>query len=405
MLSISMPKSKVDLSGVRLGDVARRFLDSKKPTTGESYAKCLKRFEYFYKAGLKNFINEIEEEMKHNQGLPLAERVRPGEEVIRGFIAWHKEVDYSNNSTRQSIACLQNFLKYYGVTITFDFIELPPARPMKQNAKHKWTLEEMKQFVDVARYLRDKCFIVISFQSGLSVGDIVELNYEDVKRGLDEGKLPLLLHLYRKKTNTEHKTFLGRDSVSYLREYLKTRGDIKGSDPLFTNLGSSRRVTESAIQNMLRKYAKKLDFIPEEELKNGFNPARPHSLRSAFRSRLTGKMDGSLIEFFMGKLVEDRKTYINMPDDELAELYANYEHLLAIDMTSLEEREELEPRPLPEEALTIIKNLETTVSTLSLKNTEIERRFDRLDRFVKRWLRNRMTEDEIAEMERDEQLG
>lgn len=369
MLSISMPKSKVDLSGVRLGDVPRRFLDSKKPTTGVSYEKCLKRFKYFYEAGLKNFINEIEEQMKRNLDLPLAERVRPGEEVIRGFIAWHREVDYSSNSTRQSIACLQNFLKFYGITISTDFIELPPARPMRQNAKHKWTLEEMRQFVDVARYLRDKCFIVISFQSGLGVGDIVKLNYGDVKRGLEEGQLPLLLNLYRKKTGVEHKTFLGRDSVSYLREYLKTRGDLKGSDPLFTVLGSSRRVTESAIQNMLRKYAKKLDFILEEDLKNGFNPARPHSLRSAFRSRLTGKMDGTLIEFFMGKLVEDRKTYINMPDDELAELYANYEHLLAIEKTSQEELEE----PRPEAATELRKEIDELRERFGAAIEELQR--------------------------------
>lgn len=378
MISIKMPKSKVDLSGIQLGDVARKFLDSKKPSTGVSYEKCLKRFEYFYKDGLKSFINEIEEEMKRNQGLPLTERVRPGEEVIRGFIAWHKEVDYSNNSARQSIACLQNFLKFYGIAMSFDFIELPPARPMKENAKHKWNLDEMRQFVAVARYLRDKCFIVISFQSGLGVGDIVDLNYGDVKRGLEEGKLPLLLNLYRKKTGIEHKTFLGRDSISYLREYLKTRGDLKGSDPLFTSLGSSRRVTGAAIQNMLRKYAANLDFISEEDLKNGFNPARPHSLRSAFRSRLTGKMDGTLIEFFMGKLVEDKRTYINMPEDELAELYSNYEHLIALEKTSKEELEEREPPLLSEEALNRIQDLETTVSTLAQKNAELERMIEEM---------------------------
>ena len=377
-VSINMPKSKVDLSGIQLGKIPRKYLDSKKPTTAVSYEKCLKRFEYFYKDGLKSFINEIEEEMKGNQDLPLAERVRPGEAVIREFIAWHKEVGYSNNSARQSIACLQNFLKFYGIAMSFDFIELPPARPMRENAKHKWTLAEMRQFVDVARYLRDKCFIVISFQSGLGVGDIVDLNYGDVKRGLEEGKLPLLLHLYRKKTGVEHKTFLGRDAVSYLREYLKTRGDLKGSDPLFTKLGASHRATAHAIQNMLRKYAKNLDFISEEDLKNGFNPARPHSLRSAFRSRLTGKMNDNLIEFFMGKLVEDKRTYINMPEDELAELYANYEHLIALEKTSKEELEERGPTPLSEEALSRIRDLETTVSTLAQKNAELEHKYEEM---------------------------
>jgi len=395
-----MPKSKVDLSGIRLEDIARRFLNSKKPSTGVSYEKCLKRFEYFYSAGLKGFIEEIEEEMKRNQGRSLAKRVRPGEDTIRKFIAWHKEVSYSNNSTRQSIATLQNALKFYGITMHSDFIELPPARPMRENDKHQWTLEQMKQLVDIAEYIRDKAFIMICFQSGLSIGDVVDLDYRDMKRGLEEGKLPLLLHLYRKKTGVEIKTFLGRDAISYLREYLKTRGTLKGDDPLFTMLGSRRRVTEGAIQRMLRNYAKKLDFILEEDLENGYNPARPHSLRSAFRSRLTGKMNDSLIEFFMGKLVEDKKTYINMPEDELAELYSNYEHLLAIEKTSREELEEQGPSPLPEEAMTLIKNLETTVSTLSQKNTKLEKKFDQFYSHIRRWFKDRMSEDEIAEMDR-----
>lgn len=399
-----MPKSKVDLRGVRVGDVAQRFLDSKKPSTKTSYEKCMKRFVYFYEGGLRVFIDRIEEEMRVNQDLPLADRVRPGEETIRGFIAWHEEVGYSNNSARQSVATLQNALKFYGISMSSAFIELPPPRPMKENAKHAWSLDEMKQFVHAAEYIRDKAFIVLSFQSGLGIGDIVEMNYGDVSRGLEEGKLPLLLRLYRKKTDVEHKTFLGCDAVSYLREYLRTRENLKGDDPLFTMLGSNRRVTDGAIQRMLRKYATKLDFIHKEDLDNGFNPARPHSLRSAFRSRLTGKMDGSLIEFFMGKLVEDRKTYINMPEDELAELYANYEHLVSIEKTSKNLFEEQGPQPLPEKVLTRIRNLETTVDTLSRKNTKLERRFNGLSKYVLSYIRDRMTESEQMLLEEEEDL-
>jgi len=368
-----MPKSKVDLSGVQLGDVALRYLESKKPSTGVTYEKCLKRFKYFHAAGLKSFIEEIEEEISLNQDRSLADRVRPGEGVIRKFIAWHKEVGYSNNSTRQGIAAVQNFLKFYGVTISFDFIELPPARPMKANDKHKWTIEEMRKFVGVARYLRDKAFIVTCFQSGLGMGDVVDLNYGDVRRGLEEGQLPLLLHLYRGKTGVEFRTFLGRDAVHHLRAYLKTRGPLRDGDPLFTMLGNEQRVSGGAIDHMLKKYAKKLDFIHEGDLENGYNPARSHSLRTAFRSRLTGKMDGVLIEFMMGhEIGEEKRTYINMPDSEFAELYMNYEHLLSLEKTCREELEELGPTPLPEEAVARIRDLETTVSTLSKKNTELE---------------------------------
>jgi integrase/recombinase XerD len=198
------------------------------------------------------------------------------------------------------------------------------------------------------------------------VGDVVDLNYGDVSRGLKEEEMPLMLHLFRKKTSVEHKTFLGRDSVHYLREYLKTRPNIDNGDPLFTMLGSSRRITIGAVQKQLREYARKLEFILDEDVENGYNPARPHSLRSAFRSRLTGKMDETLIEFFMGHDIGvEKKTYINMPDEELRELYANYEHFLAVDKTSKQEEVEKGPIPLPEETVNRISDLEATVKTLT----------------------------------------
>jgi integrase len=361
-----LPRNKVDLKSVQLGEAATRYLESKRPSTKRAYEKCLKRFRVFYEGGLEGFIGEIERAVDLNENLPITERTRPGEATIRRFLEWHKEVDYSNNATRQSVSALQNALKYYGITMSFDFISLPPSIPLRENEKHRWTLDEIRQLVDTATYLRDKALIMVCFQSGLGVGDVVDLNYVDVSRGLKEEELPLMLHLYRKKTSVEHKTFLGRDSVQYLREYLKTRPNIKNGDPLFTMLGSRRRITIGAVQKQLREYARKLEFILDEDVENGYNPARPHSLRSAFRSRLTGKMDENLIEFFMGHDIGvEKKTYINMPDEELRELYANYEHFLAIDKTSKQEELEQGPIPLPEETVNRISDLEATVKTLT----------------------------------------
>ncbi len=71
-------------------------------------------------------------------------------------------------------------------------------------------------------------------------------------------------------------------------------------------------------------------------VENAYSPTRPHSLRSGFRSRLTGKMDGDLIELFMSHSGNKAKTtYMNMPIDELREIYAKYEHELSIHETSI----------------------------------------------------------------------
>lgn len=68
---------------------------------------------------------------------------------------------------------------------------------------------------------------------------------------------------------------------------------------------------------------------------NGYIPCRPHSLRAACNSRLTGKIDRVLIEFWMGhSIAEEKRAYLKMPTDEMRELYMGAEKYLAIEQTS-----------------------------------------------------------------------
>ncbi len=370
-----MPPALVNLSQETLDQTTLKYLETKKETTRIAYEKCLKRFSKFYGHPFKHFLEHIETETKANLDRPIHENIRPGEDIIRGFIDWHKEVGYSNYSTLQSIGAVQNALKYYGVSISFAFIETPTPRPQKKNDKHAWTLPQIRQFVEVADYLRDKVYILFAFQSGLSIGDILALNYGDIRKEYEANIVPLAIEGYREKTNVPLRTFVGHDAVHYLGLYLQSRPNIKNGDPLFTLLGSPERATNASIQKKLRDYASKLDFLYEEDLKNGYSPARPHSLRSAFRSRLTGKMDGDLIEFFMAhQLGQAKSTYMNQPLNELRAIYENYEHLLSVYKTSRQSREEeLAKDRVPQDALNRIKGLETLVSNLS-ENVEANKK-------------------------------
>jgi len=209
----------------------------------------------------------------------------------------------------------------------------------------------------------------------------------------------------------EFKSFLGRDAVKYLKLYLQTRQNLTDDSPLFTKLGSEERVTVGAVQKRFREIAGETDFIGRKELENGYNPARPHSLRAAFRSQLTGKMDGDLIEFFMGHTIgEQKRAYLNLPTDELRELYANYEKYLSIEKTSRDELSGVtEAGRVTEELKTRVGRLEGAVTRLAEENEELRtgnkelaKRFNRLDSFIREWLKDRMSEDELQRMEVEE---
>jgi integrase len=252
------------------------------------------------------------------------------------FIDSQKKKGKANNTIRLYIAAIQNFLKYKNINVTISFIgNMPKPIAKKINGKHEWRIDQLRQFIEATKNYRDKAIIICMFQSGLAVNEICNLDYGDIQDEFEEGVLPICLKLVREKTSVEFKTFFGRDAVKYLRLYLATRKDLKPESPLFSKArirGGEERLTTSNIQQIFGQIAKDLPFIKQN---GGYNPARPHSLRAGFNSRLIGKIDGTLREFWMGHAINGvASAYLNMPTDELRKLYMTAEEYLKIEKTS-----------------------------------------------------------------------
>jgi integrase/recombinase XerD len=358
------------------------FFATKGSATKRVYKAALNYFLEFYQTKhgedktLSTFLDELDKNMK----LPRRQRRRLSEEELNGYISFLQEKKMSNNSIRAYVAGLQNFLKYYSFQVSTAFVKVPSNKVAKKNKKHAWKLVEIQEFVKVANSMRDKAVILCLFQSGLGIQELVNLNYEDVAKELEGNKLPLMLHLTRQKTGIDFKTFLGRDSIKYLKLYLQTRSGLRHDSPLFTLQGSNNeRLTTGAIEKKFRDFATEVSFIQEYEME-GYNPIRPHSLRSAFRSRLTGRTDPSLIEFLMGHSIgAEKRAYINLPDEELRELYANHEHLLSIEKTSKEELSEQREVKVPYEHEQRINRLETLLNEREKEIREIDARLRRYE--------------------------
>jgi len=323
-----------------LGAEATEFLAIKKLGTRHVYRAGLRWFLTYYRSqhgdvSLSDFLDRLDE----NAQRPRRERRRLAEIEVNGFIDYLSEKGKSNKTIRAYFAAIQNFLKYKTFTVNGNFIRLPRDLTKKGNRKHPWTLDQIRALVAVATNPRDQAIILCLFQSGIAVGDLCALNYGDIQTRFEQGELPLFIEYVRKKTGEEVKTCLGRDAVKYLRRYLDIRSHLQAKDPLFVMQGKQwgQRITEKAILHRFHEYSQHLPFLGDEA-RGGFSAARPHSLRAAFRSRLTGKMDRDLLEFMMGHALGDiKKQYLEMHPDEIREVYANYEGFLAIEKTSKDE--------------------------------------------------------------------
>lgn len=365
-----MGKKRADV--IQLEPICEEFLALKGVKTAEIYRTSFRYFTQWYrekydtKKPFEDFLNKLYE----NLSLPVREQSSPAETILNEYIRHLILKKFSNNTIRNYFAGLQNFLKWKHIPVSSAFIgNLPDPTGLKKNKKHPWKLEQIKQFVDMADSIRDKAIILCLFQSGMAIGELCALNYFDVKKELEDNILPLRLDIIRGKTSVEYRTFLGADAIKYLSMYLETRKGIKDDDPLFTveraNGLDKERLTDGAIQKKFDSIAEKLEFINKNG--DGYNPARPHSLRAAFRSRLTGNMDGQLIEFFMGHQIgETAGAYLNKPEDELRENYAKWENELSIETTSLEVNAGKAPVNKFAEALGLIKAREKDVSDLKI---------------------------------------
>ncbi len=357
------------LKEIRLDERIEEFLGLKGKSTARVYRAGLKLFLEYYRekhgeeADFDDFLDLIFEEFKKG---PREQR-RVAEPEIAGFIEYMTEKELANKSMLAYLAGVQNYLKYRNVTVSMTFIgNVPQNIALKVNEKHEWKLEQIQEFLDRAKTFRDKALILCIVQSGLGLEELLSLSYGDIQNEFEKGIVPIHMRLTRQKSGVLFRTFFGRDAVKYLRLYLETRQNLTSDSPLFTKWGSDvTRLTKEAVDGKFREIADSVDFITEEDM-NGYNPARPHSLRAAFRSRLTGKVADSLIEFWMGhEIGEQKRAYLNLPTEEMRELYMDAEKHLALEKTSRDELIEKEKKvTIPPEALAEIEDLKGTIHGL-----------------------------------------
>ncbi|MGD2066472.1 MAG: hypothetical protein PVI43_04815, partial [Candidatus Bathyarchaeota archaeon] len=111
------------------------------------------------------------------------------------------------------------------------------------------TPEELTKIIDIAD-LRDKVIVSILALSGIRIGTLVKLEYRHLKQDLENGTIPIHLHIEAEITKGKYHsydTFIGREGAEYLKAYLDSRrignerieGGKKRGTPPETITGSS----------------------------------------------------------------------------------------------------------------------------------------------------------------------
>lgn len=354
------------------------FLNSKGYSTRRAYRGDIRKFILFTYETERDyhtfgeFLNRIEKEKQLNLDREPASRRYYGEEEIQAYINWLDENDQMAKTIKRACASILSCLRYHDMVLNKDRYNYPKTNGKNLNKKHEWNPEQIIDIISRVKSLRDKAIIACLYQSGLTISDLLDLTYSDVKEKLDDP--PAIIHLTRGKTEVEYRTFFGESACFYLDQYLATRQNLSAQSPLFisegTRINLKLRVDETTIHSVFKTLAEESKFV---QINGNRNPASAHSLRTAFRTALTNKIADPLIEYWMGhKLGDIGKTYINMGDADLREEYQNAERHLRLDKTI-----QGKAKDITEEQGRKITMLESQMKKLEAYRDEFETRFQR----------------------------
>lgn len=323
----------------------KRWLAGKSEGTVKLYLPALEEYVKFTGLNPGQLIDEAEEDReksRRDRGAPEDKLKEFHNHLLTSYKQKKGKTGLSEKCAVVYFGAIKTFYKSNGFELD---VKTPKASPKKVNFKLAIRPKEVKKLLDWCSNQRDKAIILVMFQSGMSVAELCSLNYGDVVRELEEGKIPLQLHIIREKEKVEYHTFLGKDAVDALKLYIKER-EIRGeklthTSPLFTKDGMKKlkiqRITPRLVEITLKKLALKSGLVTESQMEAAdMNPARPHAFRGAFITilKLAGCND-TAVEYMAGhKLDAVQMAYWGARTEELREMYGKYKSYLSISETS-----------------------------------------------------------------------
>jgi len=271
----------------------QEFLKALGQSTANLYRVGLKSFQEFYGASPKVFIDRVEEDLH----APRGDRKRVARNTVREFIVWLQKKGYAPKTVRAYVASLQSMSSYYDVVFTTKYTNLPTGLPVSK--KEPWTLVRISAFIEALK-MPHRAVAAVILQSGLGLGDVLALCYGDIRQELEAEVTPLCLDLTRIKTDVPFMTFVGKWGVWLLKQHLEG-AVLSDKDKLFM-------ISKRAIESHFKRVA--AGFVGDY---TGFNPARPHSLRAAFKTLLSDhRVDPLFTEFWMGhRVAEQQRVYVS----------------------------------------------------------------------------------------------
>jgi len=315
----------------------------------------------------------------------LAEKFMKGKVVplsdLKRFKDYLVEKKRPPHSISQGVTCVRIWFEHYGHELSSkDMRELKKHMPSQRTGvtrEGELSPEIIRNIIDHTGDSRLKAVILLMLSSGIRVGELVQLNINDV----DLKKNTVYISDLIAKTGVSRITFFSdeaRDAISsYLNEremYIerskkftpRLKKEFKESKKLFP-------ITPDAIRTGLNATLKKAGLHEIDPRTDRAN-IHPHSFRKYFSSSLKlAKCPEDIVEYWMGHLNGVSSVYRVYNEKQLREQYKQFEFCLLVDYSYQAQKE---MKSQLEEHNGIIKNLEKERDALKERLQQLEQTQD-----------------------------
>lgn len=322
-----------------------------KRASRKTYKMAYIAYSFFTRITAKQLIDEAEAEAKASQrqrGTVKRRLLHFREWLLNDYVSGRggraKVHGITETTANAYLGAIRGFYRDNGFPVQFARTDIKKVRPTTQRKMLR--VEDVNKLLNKVYTQRDKAIIICMYQSGMDISTLLSLRYAHIKEGLEEieearrlrirhsGRI--MLRVTRPKTRWRYRTFLGKDAVVYLKNYLLERkGKLRLDSPIFMTWKTKRPkpVRANEIMAMFRRLAVRAGFVTKEELETFYtiNPVGSHALRASFSKIATScGINKDLIDYMMGHETSFSGAYSNLEDEDLEKNYDDLEPHLTV---------------------------------------------------------------------------
>lgn len=250
-------ENELDKKHITNEEFLKMFLDAKK------IEGCSERTIQYYAVTVEKLLNQTDTEVR-----------KITTEEIRTYLADYQKINGCSNVTIDNIR--RNISSFFSWLEEEDYILKSPMRRIhkiktKTVVKNVITDEGIEKLRDNCKEIRDLAMIDLLYSTGIRVGELVNLNIDDIDL---EGRECVVYG----KGDKERKVYFDAKAKVHLKEYILSRNDPNSA--LFVTLDSPHdRLKISGVEIRLRQLGRSLEL----------DRIHPHKFRRTMATRAIDK--------------------------------------------------------------------------------------------------------------------